>query len=107
MKHGRNEKYVPALQLLLSDMDPRDRFLTYQAAFLDNMVFYSMAEVKQFEGHMQTAYNLCIEAKNIADGSSGLGVVVVQRLNSVLQDLDRTISVTAADVGIKLNHPRP
>ena len=98
----RDDKYVAALQLLLSDMDPRDRFLTYQAAFNDGIVFYSMAECNVFENRMNIAANLCNEALNRADGSSGLGVIAVKNLNSVLRDMQRVIANAATDVGVKL-----
>jgi hypothetical protein len=101
----RDDKYVAALQLLLSDMDPRDRFLTYQAAFNDGMVFYSMTNCQEFEVTMQRSANYCYDALNRADGSSGLGVVAVQNLNVVLRNIMHNIHKAATDVGVKLKIP--
>ena len=106
-RHKRDDKYVPALQLLMGDMDSRDRFLTYQAAFTDSMVFFSTASALEFERRMQIAYNLCREAMERTQPSSGLGAVAVQNLNSVLVDLERTFATVAADAGVILTRTPP
>lgn len=98
-------QYVAALQLLLSDMDARDRFLTYQAAFQDSMVFYSMTEMRMFENRMQQVYNLCQDALNRSHPSSGLGVVAVSNLHAVLLDLKKEFSNAAVSIGVGLKNP--
>ena len=64
---------VAAMQLLLNDMEPVDRAFVILEAFPDMIVLAKGNQVEDFSTRLRTAEMHSRIAKNIVDGSSGLG----------------------------------
>lgn len=98
------DQVIAALQLLMSDMDERERFFVYRAAFRSSMVFMDNADANRVDDRLYQAKALAKEALGRADGTSGLGVVAAQNLNSVLLDLNRVIEVIESQLSSHRTH---
>lgn len=64
---------IAAMQLLLNDMEPVDRAFVILEAFPDMIVLAKGNQAEDFLKRLRTAELHSRIAKNIADGSSGLG----------------------------------
>ncbi len=77
------EELVPALHLLIGDRSTADRAALIRMAFPNE--FLGKAAADQVIIQSTAMMELLEKARDIADGSSGLGVIAAQQVNELLK----------------------